>query len=204
MSQVKWRVPERPYADSVSTSNSPHDRRPPAPGAHDGFQVLDACHRQTVVALDRLEALVDRLQAGDVDAQAKAWATEAMEHFSNVARQHHQDEELHVFPRLVSSADAEIVQAVLRLQQDHYWLEEDWLEISPQVDSIACGMSFDLDLLRETVAVFVALSRDHIALEESLLYPEARAVTGTGERREMGREMAARRRAARKPVRRPT
>jgi hemerythrin-like domain-containing protein len=188
----------------VSTPHPPHDRRPSA-GAHDGFEVLDACHRQTVVALDRLESLVERLQGGDVDPEARALAAEVMEHFSTVARQHHQDEERHVFPKLASSADAEIVQAVLRLQQDHYWLEEDWLEISPHIDSVACGQaSFDADVLREATAVFVALSRDHIALEESLLYPQARAVIGSGERREMGREMAARRRAERKPVRRPT
>jgi hemerythrin-like domain-containing protein len=189
----------------VSTTQPPDDPRPPAPGDHDGFGVLDACHRQTVVALDRLEILVDRLESGEVDAQAKALASEVVEHFSTVARQHHQDEERHVFPRLASSADAETVQAVLRLQQDHYWLEEDWLEMWPHLDAVACGRtSFDLDVLREATAVFVALSRDHIALEESLLYPQARALIGAGERRDMGREMAARRRAERTPLRRTT
>lgn len=90
------------------------------------------------------------------------------------------------------------MQAVLRLSQDHNWLEEDWMEISPQIDSVACGLSWhDLDTLREGVDVFAALSRDHIALEESLIYPHARARLDAVERREMGREMARRRRALR-------
>ena len=76
------------------------------------------------------------------------------------------------------------------------------MEISPHVDAIACGRPwYDLDVLREGSTAFAALSRDHIALEESTLYPVVRSSLRPGERREMGREMAARRRAARKPAR---
>ena len=32
----------------------------------------------------------------------------------------------------------------------------------------------DLDILREGVEIFVALSQEHMALEESLIYPEAK------------------------------
>jgi len=47
------------------------------------------------------------------------------------------------------------------------------------------------------VSVFSALLRDHIALEESLIYPQARERLQGRQRRDMGREMAARRRATR-------
>jgi hemerythrin-like domain-containing protein len=88
---------------------------------------------------------------------------------------------------------------VSRLLQDHLWLEEDWRELQPPLDAIACGQSwFDVAVLREGSAIFAALARDHIALEESCLYPVARSLLGTGEHQAMGREMAARRRAARK------
>lgn len=164
----------------------------------DGFDVLDACHRQTLHTLEKLTDLVARLTTGGADDQARAMAGEIVHFFSTTARQHHEDEERHVLPKLATSDDPQIVQAVLRLSQDHNWLEEDWMEISPQVDAVACGLNwYDLDTLREGVEVFAALSRDHIALEESLIYPQARARLGTGERREMGREMAARRRALR-------
>ncbi len=163
-----------------------------------GFDVLDACHRQTLLTLDKLAALVPRLANGGADAETRAMAAEIVHFFSTTARAHHEDEERHIFPKLATSGDPDIVQTVLRLQQDHNWLEEDWMEISPQVDAVACGLSwYDLDLLREGVEIFAALSRDHIALEESVIYPQARAHLGADAQREMGREMAARRRAQR-------
>ncbi len=167
-----------------------------APG--DGFSVLDDCHRLTLAALDRLEALMAQVERQEVDATTRTIAADIVRHFSQTVRQHHQDEERHVFPALASSTDAEVAQIVLRLRQDHVWIEEDWMEISPHLDAVACGQSwYDVDVLREGVAVFAALSRDHIALEESVLYPQAQARLGAGARREMGREMAARRRQAR-------
>jgi iron-sulfur cluster repair protein YtfE (RIC family) len=168
------------------------------PATVDGFDVLDACHRQIVFTLGKLAALVSRLERVGPDADARALAREIGQFFSTTARQHHEDEERHVFPALLKGGDADIRQAVLlRLQQDHGWLEEDWLELAPQIDAVAAGTAwYNLDELREGVKVFTALSHDHIALEESLIYPEARARLLAGDRREMGREMAARRRAA--------
>jgi hemerythrin-like domain-containing protein len=163
----------------------------------DGFDALDVCHRQTLLTLGKLAALVTRLRRHGCDATARALASEIVTHFSTTARQHHEDEERHVFPRLLASDDPDIVQAVQRLQQDHGWLEEDWRELSAQLDAVASGQTwFDLDALQEAATVFIALSHEHIALEESCIYPQARARLRHAERREMGREMAARRRAA--------
>jgi hemerythrin-like domain-containing protein len=177
---------------ATSESRRPHAAVP------DGFTVLDACHRQTLATLDQLGTLLSRLDSVGADAEAMKSAGEIVRFFATTARQHHEDEERHVFPKLATDADPAVVQAVLRLQQDHDWLEEDWMELAPQLDAVANGQTwFDIDMLKEGVAVFSALSADHIALEESLIYPEARARLGSVERREMGREMAARRRAAR-------
>jgi hypothetical protein len=91
-----------------------------------------------------------------------------------------------------------VVQAVLRLQQDHNWIEEDWMELSAHLEALAAGQSWwDPALLREGSDVFIALLHDHVALEEACIYPEARARMQLAERQTMGREMAARRRARR-------
>jgi hemerythrin-like domain-containing protein len=165
----------------------------------DGFEVLDDCHARMLAALDQLRALTQRVEHVGADAEARAMAREIGSFFSDFARQHHEDEERHVFPKLLAGGDPDIQQAVLRLQQDHGWIEEDWLEISPQVDAVAMGMSsYDVDQLKAAVDVFVALSQEHIALEESLIYPHARSTLLPFERTEMAREMAARRRAARR------
>lgn len=168
----------------------------------DGFDVLDACHRQTLFTLGKLAALITRLKSRGPDAEARAMAAEIVHFFSTMARQHHEDEERHVFPKLMASGDPEIVQAVLRLRQDHGWLHEDWMELSPQLDAVAAGQSwYDIDAMHAGAEVFIALSHDHIALEESCIYPQARARLHTSERREMGREMAARRRPLREAKR---
>ncbi len=161
----------------------------------DGFEVLDATHRQMLAALDTLQRLLGGL---DDDADAQAMAATVVKFFDTTARQHHEDEERHVFPALLHSPNPRVVQTVARLQQDHHWLEEDWQELSPHLEALAAGHTWwDPALLREGSAVFIALSRDHIALEESLIYPEARARMRQAERGEMGREMAARRREGR-------
>ncbi|HEX6362200.1 MAG TPA: hemerythrin domain-containing protein [Albitalea sp.] len=171
--------------------------RADAPTTYDGFEVLDACHDQMLASLIKLRMLIQRLEHVGPDAEARALARDVGTFFAGAARQHHEDEERHVFPKLLATGDPDVQQAVLRLQQDHGWIEEDWLEIAPQLDAVAMGMStYDLDELKAAVQVFAALSQEHIELEESLVYPEARSRLLPFEREEMSREMAARRRMA--------
>jgi hemerythrin-like domain-containing protein len=178
----------------MTTSSSPVGTAPSAasPGA---FEVLDACHRQTVDMLARLSALVSGLGQSGPDLEARRTAGEIVHFFSQTARQHHEDEERHVFPQLQDSNDPEIVQAVLRLQQDHHWMDVDWKELSPAIAAVAENRGgYDLEALREGVEIFTALSHDHIALEESCIYPQARIRFGSAELQQMAREMAERRR----------
>lgn len=169
---------------------------PPTPD--DGLLVLDACHREILASMEDLTRLVADVERDGLTPAHSASARRICEFLSTTPRAHHEDEERHVFPPLVATGSPEVVQAVLRLQQDHDWLEEDWFELSPHLEAIAAGfLSYDLDVLREGTEVIAALYRDHIALEESLIYPELRARTSARARSEIGREMAARRRAAR-------
>jgi hypothetical protein len=162
--------------------------------------VLDLCHRQTIYSLGKLAALVSRLAADGADAEAQALAAEVFEHFAVGLRRHHQDEEASVFPELLTHGDPLAARLVRRLRQDHAWLEEDWLELSPQLDAVANGQaSFDVDLLREGSLIFSALLHDHIALEESVIYPSARARLEQAARAQPGRDLAARRRESRGP-----
>ena len=106
-----------------------------------------------------------RQQAGEIEA-----------YFSSTSRQHHLDEEEKVFPPLLVGGDAELVAAVRRLQQDHGWIEENWLELAPQLRAIASGNSWvDPAEFQHDVEVFLDLCRGHIALEETLIYPQSKA-----------------------------
>lgn len=166
----------------AATTRPARDARParPAVPSLPPLAALDDTHRQMVQVLEDLKALVDHLAAHGVDARARAGARAVCAFFSQHARQHHADEELLVFPALIRRNDPALTQHVLRLQQDHGWLEEDWLELEPQLQAVAEGYSwYEIDGLRHGVGIFATLYLEHIGLEESLIYPEARRQLAT-------------------------
>lgn len=139
------------------------------------FKALDTCHRQMQQQLVELAALPERLEADADDLQARQTAGGIEAFFSKVSRQHHAEEEQKIFPALLASDNAELVQAVRTLQQDHNWIELNWLELAPMLRAVAQGEDWvDSAELRHTIDVFTALCNDHIALEETLIYPEAK------------------------------
>jgi hemerythrin-like domain-containing protein len=139
------------------------------------FESLDHAHRAALLMLQNFDMLLAHLEDQGPDETARALARDVLAFFSGPGRHHHADEEKHVFPGLLAGGDLELIQHVRRLQQDHGWLEEDWRELHPQVEAIAGGYNwYDLPMLRLALPVFSALYHDHIALEESLIYPAAK------------------------------
>lgn len=148
------------------------------------FKALDACHQQIAAHLERLDALCGHLADQGVDSHAKAEARAIEAFFSSTSQAHHLEEETRVFPALLVSSDEALVATVRMLQQDHGWIEEDWLAIAPQLRAIAAGYNwFDPDELRHAITVFLDLCREHIQLEESIIYPEAKAIAAKLARR---------------------
>ncbi len=142
----------------------------------DRFQALDACHQQIQQHLDELAGLAPQLETASDDLQLrqKIGAIEAF--FSSTSRQHHAEEEKNVFPALLASTNSEIVQAVKTLQQDHGWIEQNWVELAPMLRAIAEGEDWvDMAELQSYVEVFLNLCHDHIVREETLVYPASKA-----------------------------
>ena len=162
-------------------------------GRLDTFEPLDHCHRETLRMLTELAMLVARIETIGVDTHARDTARLVDRYFREDLRQHHLDEETYVFPALGACGDAETLQAIARLKQDHAWLRADWRILSPLIQAVASGLSWvDLDTLRDGVEVFCTLARDHIALEESLIYPQARIRMLEASRRELRLALASR------------
>jgi hemerythrin-like domain-containing protein len=158
----------------MSTTSRSRPERPAAPPLPE-FEALDRAHLAALVMLQDFERLLLRLDNEGADEVAADSAKAIMAFFNGPGAQHHADEEKHVFPMLLAGPDASLVQHVRRLQQDHGWIEEDWRELKPQVEAIAAGYNwYDLPMLRAALPIFTALYQDHIALEESLIYPAAK------------------------------
>lgn len=161
----------------------------------DGFEVLDAGHREVLARLDELIALVAELNDPSAHADAQSRARHLIDFFSTTMRRHNQDEERHVFPSMLAAGEDALTQLVLNLREDHAWIELDWLEIEPYLASLlATRLAGRIGKLQAAVDAFAALWREHIALEEAMLYPQARRRIPVNERRAMRRKMLARRR----------
>jgi len=144
---------------------------PPLPA----FESLDQTHREIMERLGEFARLLDHVDDNGPDEQARGIATGLLSYFNSHARDHHQQEETIVFPPLLTGPDTELAAHVRRLQQDHGWLEEDWRELAPQLEAISRGYNwYDLAMLRAALPVFTELYRDHIGLEESLVYPASK------------------------------
>lgn len=165
----------------------------PAPAASpppDGFEVLDACHREMLQQLQALDALVHRLSGSALDAQQRDDVERAIAFFTGTARVHNSDEERHVFPVLRRGGDEALAQEVDRLSEDHAWIEIHWLDVQAQLEAALAGLrSYGPQALRSAVDPFLAISREHIEAEERLLYPQARARMAPRERRAMTRSL---------------
>ncbi|WP_374676413.1 hemerythrin domain-containing protein [Ideonella sp.] len=135
---------------------------------------LQRTHHDLLLAVDELQRLLRDIDEGGASLDRRAIVRSLIQFIDEHGRQHHAEEERSVFPGLLASADVDLVQHVRRLQQDHGWLEQDWLEMRPHLDAIAHGIGgVDMDALRQAAEVFAELYRDHIALEETIVYPEA-------------------------------
>ena len=169
-----------------------------AADAADGalFQFLDAEHRQLQRELIDLDRLVNAFAADRLGATGRQRLGKTVAWFNQTARQHHRDEELHVFPALLQSSDPHIVQVTRRLQQDHGWIEQNWLEIEPMLSAVVNNNHWvEPAQLAEATQLFYQLYVDHLVLEESLAYPEARQRIDPAELAASDQAMAERREA---------
>ncbi len=148
--------------------------RLPVPPLPD-FETLDQTHQAALKLLQALSRLLLELRQSGPDEGARASALEIMAFFNGPARGHHAEEETRVFPELLAAGNPELTQQVLRLKQDHGWLDQDWRELAPHIEAIASGYTwYDLDMLLAALPIFTTLYEEHISLEETMVYPEAR------------------------------
>jgi Hemerythrin HHE cation binding domain len=136
---------------------------------------LDGMHRRMLEVLGELDTLTGVMAQPGRQTLAAALARDACGFFGGPARAHHDAEEAQVFPLVLAGGDAQLLAHVRRLQQDHNWIEEDWLELEPHLQALAQGWRQEhVDFLQQALPEFTALVQAHITLEETVIYPEAR------------------------------
>ena len=152
----------------------------PTTGALPVLDRLDATHEQMRYWLGELQSLVNHMEDRGWDTWARDHARSVIDFFSHTARQHHIDVDRQVCPLITGRGDASIEAGVDRLRQDQGWLEENWREVLAQLQPVAEGFGgYDIDMLRHASDVYAALLLEHLALEQELVFPAARASADT-------------------------
>jgi hemerythrin-like domain-containing protein len=180
----------------VSTKDLLHSA--PAVGFEQPFDMLEACHDRVRRSLDLLARLIVHVDQHGHDAQSRSAARDVLRYFDLAAPHHHEDEERHVFPRLMASGDDTLVQAAQRLRVDHERMSQGWSELRPVLAVWSEeGATSPADVpMRAQAQAFQALYAAHLPIEEGLVFPAARSRCDPAAIDAMGREMQQRRRAS--------
>ena len=156
--------------------------------------LLSDCHRRIERFLGVLTKVCERAKGQHMQPDEEDALETALAYFRNSAPKHTADEEESLFPRLRGAAAA--VDCMARLEGDHQtagrdhetvdaigrqWLAEGTLGAEP---------FREMSQALERLAVLYA---QHIAIEDTELFPLAAKVMRAGELAEVGREMAERR-----------
>jgi hemerythrin-like domain-containing protein len=160
--------------------NEPRSNDTPIAGTLPLLDRVDATHEQMRYWLGELQSLVNHMEDRGWDTWARDHARSVIDFFSHTARQHHIDVDRQVCPLITGRGDASLETSVDRLRQDQGWLEENWREVLAQLQPVAEGFGgYDVDMLRHAADVYAALLLEHLALEQSAVFPAARASAST-------------------------
>lgn len=168
----------------------------PASGFDTPFEMLSACHERVQRTLALLLRLGEHLQRHGADTQSADAACAVMRYFDVAGPAHHEDEERHVLPWLAAHGHAPLAE---RLHADHERMAVEWAAVRAALAEVAAGR-WNGDAAAATLAgwnAFARLYAQHIEAEETQAYPRAAAALDAPSLDAMGREMAARRGAAR-------
>ena len=164
----------------------------PAAGFDDPLAMLQACHDRVRRSLNLLDRVCERVVEGRIDDAVHKAAGDVLRYFDQAAPQHHEDEEQHIFPRvLAATRDPTVRAAVVKLQEDHLAMEAHWARLRTPL-AVGHARNFGAEQIG-MARDFVALYDGHGETEESLVFPFAATLIDDETRRAIGEEMAGRR-----------
>lgn len=166
----------------------------PAAGFDQPMEMLHACHDRVRRSLQLLQRLCERVADGRIDDAVRDAARDVLRYFDQAAPHHHEDEERHVFPRvLAAAADPALRAAVLQLQEDHLQMAARWARLRVPLAALANGQAGFEDELTDAAEHFRGIYEAHLQAEDSLVFPRAASLLDAEAERAIGEEMAARR-----------
>lgn len=160
--------------------------------------LLSDCHRRIEMFLGSLQqvaALLDR----PLEADARAALDASLRYFREAAPKHTADEEESLFPRLRKVNHPEVEAAIKTLdplEKEH--LRADALhrvvdQLGRKCLSGATPSSEDVQRFRESVAELTVIYKEHIRIEDEVVFPVAGKLLAANDKAAIAEEMAQRR-----------
>ena len=172
------------------------------PDFDEPVDMLLACHDRIEGQCDTLVRLLPHLDQYGADTPAREAAAAVLRYFDTAGENHHQDEEVDLFPALREHAGEhllEIEALVAALLMEHGRMRHAWAhQLRPELAAVVEGHA---RLTPASVNNFVGLYRQHVARENMELIPLARTLLSPAVLAALGARMARRRRAPVPPAR---
>ncbi len=166
----------------------------PAPSFDTPIELLRACHERILQHCRLLDWLDAQLQTQAVDPQMQQAAARIHRYFTLSGPPHHADEELQLFPWLLTHKDLpeNTRTAILELREQHASLDACWALLAEQLCQIRDGHFSDSSLRKQD---FVDLSRQHVQRENDQIFSVASQLLDQETAQVLGAKMVERRRA---------
>ena len=160
--------------------------------------LLSDCHRRIEVFLETLAAAGKVMHEPPSEDTARALQT-ALVYFRQAAPKHTADEEESLFPRLRGKEEAELKSALStldRLEKDHDTVSPLHAEVERLAETYLESGSLavsDRQAFQTAVARLQEIYREHIAVEDSTVFPLAARLLSDSDKSAIAQEMASRR-----------
>lgn len=165
---------------------------------NDPTGLLSDCHRRVEMFLGTLEAVAKVIDEPANEERRRALRS-ALRYFAEAAPKHTADEEESLFPRLRQMHNREVESALGRLdglENDHRWaspLHEEIERLGEQYLSTGRLSTQEVETFRNSIASLASMYKQHISVEDSMIFPLAKRVLSDTQKSAIAREMASRR-----------
>ncbi|MBB5020430.1 hemerythrin-like domain-containing protein [Chitinivorax tropicus] len=166
------------------------------PSWDEPIAMLEACHGRVRAFCDTLQRLAKYLPEHGADIQAQQAAKNILRYFDVAAPKHHADEELDLFPALLTKlgprddVEANRLREVIgSLLQEHTVLHGLWQQLRPALLHIAAGEQVELP----AVKLFANTYCTHADREEQLVFNFATDTLDAATLSQLSQSMTARR-----------
>jgi hemerythrin-like domain-containing protein len=175
----------------------------PDHGFSEPLGLLSDCHRRIEHFLEALRVIAAEATGGTLSDSQREQVERCLAYFETAAPRHTADEEESLFPRLKQGTNPErghVLDVLARLEHDHSIADEHHRCVGTLVQRWLTEGRLATEKASELVNRLAALHEiyeEHIAIEEREVFPAASRLLSSGQLREVGAEMAARRRPSR-------